>query len=124
MGVFPFYNPGFLDGVWRPASEDSLPDHDFSSCRFGIDMHRGVDGLEPSGEDIRGLRCPVPRTCSTGYFRRFKGPPDGRWNGVGYTLDTLLLVCRHVCTVMNSSVFFFLPRLDPGKYRHTFRMMT
>lgn len=105
MGVLPFHNSGFLDGVWRPASENSLPDPNLRSCHFGIGIHRSMDGLEPSREDVRGLRRPVPRTCSTGYFLRFKRPPECRWYGL--ELDTLLLMCRHRhgCTVMNSSVF-------------------
>jgi hypothetical protein len=103
MGVLPFRNPGFLDGLWRLASKHSPANHHFRSCRFGISMYRSVDSPEPSGEGLRGLAVSVAGTSSTGYFRRFKRPTDGGWDGL--ELDWSLVIDLLCLSNMNSVGF-------------------
>jgi hypothetical protein len=94
MGVLPFRDSGFLDGVCRSPSKDSFPNHNFRSYRFGISMHRSMGSPEPTRKDLRpwGLGGLFARICSIGDFHRRKRPPDGRW----YGLELMMPCCRYV----------------------------
>lgn len=104
MGILPFRDSGFLDGVWRPSSEDSSPDRDFRSCRFGIGLHRSMDGPEPSGEDLREFAVSVAGTSSTRDFHRFKGPRGGRWYGLEPEIIPLCRCFVHLGCILGVSV--------------------
>ena len=58
MDIRPFCGSGFLDGFWRPPSEDYSPNDNFRGCRFGIGMHRSMGSPEPSGgaQGVRWIR--------------------------------------------------------------------
>lgn len=139
MGFVPIRDSGFLDGVWRPSSKDPSPNRDFRSCRFGIGLHRSMDGPESSGEDLREFAVSVAGTSSTRDFHRFKGPRGGRWYGLELEMIPL---CGCVCASWLYFRYFSNPSLfcetlllssrlkeppwdwNPGKYSYAFRMMT
>ena len=149
MGILPFRDSGFLDGVWRSPTENPSTNRNFRSCRFRIGLHRIMEGSEPAREDLRpkGLGASIVADIrSTEHFHRFKSL-DGRRYGVELMRScgryVVVPACGRVRFVesdcvfclpltvlsLNQPVFSFpsltaAPMIGPRQVSHAFRMMT
>jgi hypothetical protein len=140
MGVLRFRRSGFLDGLSTWQTPRKISYHN----RFGIGVHRSMDGPKPSGEDLWPGELGWSAICSPRRFHRFKGLPDGR----RYGLEPEILCFRYAVApacdcvrfgesecafclplIRRTSLHWFsasdsYPGIGPTQVSHAFRWMT